>query len=175
MGVRAVPLCQRITMTYQPFHDLFPELAEAETRSITVLHDRSEIGLPPGRYTFYEMFCNDRGCDCRRVFFYVVSSFRQGPEAVIAWGWESPEYYADWLGDDDPEGIADMIGPCQNSMSQCSELAGPLVDVVRDWLLRDEAYVDRVKRHYRLFRARIDAKPGTSRSRRKRRRRKRPS
>ena len=149
-------------MTYQLFHDLFPELAERETRSITVFDEDSVTGLPPGRYTFYEMFCNEPGCDCRRVFLYVVASFRQGPEAVIAWGWETPAYYADWLGDDDPEGIADMIGPCQNDLSPRTELADHLIDLFRNWLLRDEAYVERVKRHYDLFRTSIDGPATTS-------------
>ena len=60
-------------MPFQLFHDLFPAIAEAETRSITVFEDQSTTGLPKGHYAFCEMFCNERDCDCRRVFFYVVS------------------------------------------------------------------------------------------------------
>ena len=161
-------------MPYQPFHDLFPEMAEAETRSITVFPDQAEIGLPPGQYGFCEMFCNERGCDCRRVFFYVVASFREGPQAVIAWGWESPEFYAKWLHDDDPEMIAELIGPSLNLGSPKTELADGILDLVRDVLLRDKEYIERIQRHYWRFRAKIDGKSMvTSRKRKKKRKEKR--
>ena len=151
-------------MPYQLFHDLFPEMAEDETRSITVFGESSETGLPPGQYMFCEMFCNDRGCDCRRVFFYVVASFRKDPVAVIAWGWEKPEFYAKWLHDDDPLMLQELTGPCLNLGSPQSEFAEDLLDLVREILLRDEAYIERVKRHYRLFRSRIGEKtPATPR------------
>ena len=158
------------------FHDLFPEIAEAETRSITVTRSRSQIGLPQGSYGFCEMFCNERGCDCRRVFFYVVASFGKGPQAVIAWGWEPPAFYAKWLKDDDPEDISALKGPILNSLSPQTELAPALLDLARNVLLRDEAYVERIKRHYWLFRARIDSRPASrpkSGDRRRNKRRKR--
>ena len=143
-------------MPYQPFHDLFPEMAEEETRTITVFDESSETALPPGQYAFCEMFCNERGCDCRRVFFYVVSSFRKDPVAVIAWGWEKPAFYAKWLRDDDPAMIQELMGPTLNVGSPQSELAEDLLDLVREVLLRDAAYIERVKRHYKLFRAKIE-------------------
>ncbi|MFH1008279.1 MAG: hypothetical protein V1800_12390 [Candidatus Latescibacterota bacterium] len=143
-------------MPYQLFHDLLPTIAEAETRTITVFGDQPETGLPPGQYVFYEMFCNERGCDCRRVFFHVVSSFRDGPEAVVAWGWETPEFYAKWLHDDDPNTIAELIGPSLNFGSPETELADGILDLFRNVLLQDETYVDRVKRHYRQFRNKVD-------------------
>ena len=155
-------------MPYQLFHDLFPEMPEEETRSVTVFGDRSETGLPPGQYAFCEMFCNERGCDCRRVFLYVVASFRKGPEAVIAWGWESPEFYANWMGDDDPQMIAELMGPCLNLGSPQTELARALLHFVRNVLLQDEAYVEGIKRHYRHFRTRIDGRSMASSRPRKR-------
>ena len=145
-------------MPYQSFHDLCPQTAEAETRSITVLGDDSPTGLPPGQYVFCESFCNEPRCDCRRVFFCVISSFRRGPEAVIAWGWEKPEFYAMWMHDDDPETVRRLVGPCLNLGSPATELADALLDLARNVLLRDAAYVERVKRHYRMFRNKIDAK-----------------
>ncbi len=78
-------------MPYAFFKDLCPELAESETRTITV-QDELSLGLPAGEYTLREMFCNERKCDCRRVFFYVVSSLKNDVEAVIAYGWESPKF-----------------------------------------------------------------------------------
>jgi len=145
-------------MPYQLLYDLFPAIADEETRSITVVGDESETGLPAGGYAFCEMFCNEPGCDCRRVFFHVIASFREGPEAVIAWGWESRAFYVKWMGDDDPRAIADLMGPYLNIGSPQSELAEPLLVFVREVLLKDKAYVERIKRHYQLFRSKIDGK-----------------
>ena len=146
-------------MPYQLLYDLFPKMAEEQTRSITVFDDGSKTGLPAGNYAFCEMFCNEPGCDCRRVFFNVIASFRQGPEAIIAWGWESRDFYVKWMGFDDPQIIAELMGPCLNIGSPQTESAQPLLRLVRDVLLQDKAYVERVKQHYRLFRAKIDGKP----------------
>ena len=159
-------------MPYQLFHDLFPEMAERETRTITVLED-SDLGLAPGDYSFLEMFCNEGGCDCRRVFFYVVSSLRKDVEAVVAWGWETPDFYAKWMKDDDPQVVAELKGPTLNLASPQTPLAPAILDLCRNVLLRDQAYVERVKRHYRGFREKIDAKPvGRSRPSKVRRKRK---
>ncbi|GEM_PF-283311 len=144
-------------MFYAPFHEYFPQMAEKETRSITV-PEHSVFNLPAGEYGFLEMFCNEPGCDCRRVFFSVLSSFREKTEAVIAWGWESGEFYANWLGDDDPRSIADLKGPALNLGSPQSRLAPAILELVKNVLLADQAYVERVKKHYRMFRDKIDKK-----------------
>lgn len=161
-------------MPFQQFHELFPEIGMAETRSIAVLTDDGESGLPPGDYGFCEMFCNERGCDCRRVFFYVMASFSDEPQAVIAWGWEPREFYAKWLhGDDDPAVLDELVGPCLNLGSSATELAPGILRLVCNVLLADEEYVERVKRHYWLFRARVDGKSSTSSRKRRMRMRKR--
>lgn len=159
-------------MPYQLFHELFPETAERETRTVTVLRN-SASGLPPGEYGFLEMFCNEVDCDCRRAFFFVVSSMRGEVEAVIAWGWETPDFYAKWLTEPDPHTIAEMMGPILNFGSPQTELAPAILGLFRDVLLRDEAYIERVKRHYKMFRKKIDGgSPGKSRPRRARKKRK---
>ena len=68
-------------MPFAPFHDYFPQVAEQEKRMITVL-DGSSAGVPPGDYSLLEMYCDEPGCDCRRVFLYILSSFRKDVEAV---------------------------------------------------------------------------------------------
>ncbi len=159
-------------MPYQLFHDLFPEMAERETRMITVPEDAG-LGVPSGNYSFLEMFCNDTGCDCRRVFFYVVSSLRKDVEAVIAWGWETRDYYENWLHDPDPKLVDELKGPTLNIGSPQTALAGDLLDLSQQVLLSDQAYVERVKRHYRMFRDKIDEMPERPRPSRARRKRKR--
>lgn len=142
-------------MPYAPFSKYFPDLAENETRSITVT-ELYDLGLPSGVYSFIEMFCDENGCDCRRVFFYVISSFRKKVEAVIAWGWEDEEFYKKWMKDDDPKIISSLKGPILNAASPQSKYALPILELVEDVLLQDKAYIERVKRHYKMFREKVD-------------------
>ena len=73
-------------MPFELLHSRLPELAERETRTVTVVIDKPSGLLPPAEYGFLEMFCNEPGCDCRRVFFTVISSLTQEAEAVTAYG-----------------------------------------------------------------------------------------
>ena len=111
------------------FLEHFPEIAERETRTITLLQ-RSPSGLAPGDYSLLEMFCDEAGCDCRRVMFCVVSSHTKDVEAVVAYGWESRDFYAKWMHDDDPDVIDELQGPILNLASPNSQLMLP--NVIQD-------------------------------------------
>jgi hypothetical protein len=143
-------------MPFVAFHKLFDEVARLETRSIHLAPGALSM-LPGGQYQFVEMYCDEKNCDCRRVFFSVFSSRSGEMDAVIAWGWESRAYYAQWMGDDDPEMIAEMQGPVLNRSSPQSKYAGEILDLAESVLLSDPVYVDRIKRHYAMFRAKIDS------------------
>ena len=77
-------------MFFVPFHDFYPELAEAETRHAILMEPTN--GLPGDTYALVELYCNEPGCDCRRVMLMVVAK-KRGPLAVISYGWESLEFY----------------------------------------------------------------------------------
>jgi hypothetical protein len=155
-------------MPYVDFHSAFPAVAEAETRSVTL--PRTMSGLPAGTYTFVEMFCDEVGCDCRRVFFLVVASPSKPPVAVIAYGWEDRAYYFKWMGVDDPRIIDDLKGPVLNLASPQSSLAPAVLALFEEVLLPDAAYIDRVKRHYAMFRQHIDRRQPQSQTRRPKKR-----
>jgi hypothetical protein len=144
-------------MPYSLFHSRFPEVAERETRTITVI-EPSHLNVPPAHYSFLEMFCDETACDCRRVFFSVVSSLQSDIKAVIAWGWEDQNFYMKWMGDNDPRVINDLIGPVLNPASPQSDLAPALLEMFQELLLQDTAYIERVKQHYIMFREKIDNK-----------------
>ena len=144
-------------MPYILFHNLFPETAERETRTITVLPN-SNLGLPSAHYGFLEMFCDESGCDCRRVFFYVVSSACKDVQAVVAYGWEPYDFYARWMHDDDPEIVVELKGPALDLSTPQSDLAPAILDLIRNLILKDEVYVERVKMHYKMFREEIERK-----------------
>ncbi|MCK5155347.1 MAG: hypothetical protein KAQ69_02870 [Spirochaetales bacterium] len=159
-------------MPYSLFHDRFPDVAERETRTVTVI-DSSAYNLPSAQYAFLEMFCDEPGCDCRRVFLSVVSPLKKDILAVIAWGWEEREFYIKWIGDDNLYTINDLIGPTLNSASPQSNLAPALLNLFRKLLIQDTIFVERVKRHYAMFRREIDNKTSRVVQGKKKRRQKR--
>ena len=153
-------------MSYAQLYELLPDLAMEETRTMTVfLHN--VYGLPPGDYGLVEMYCNDENCDCRRVFLMVISSVTKSPVATITFGWESKAFYAKWfnMGKDIDfseldeftlDSVNHLHGIHLNEASKQSKIAPKILRMVSDYLHEDKAYVDRLKRHYKLFRAKID-------------------
>lgn len=144
-------------MPFTAFYSLFPDLAKRETRVLTVVPG-ADIPLPPGEYSFVEMFCDEEDCDCRRAFFTVISMPANKTEAIISWGWESADFYKDWasgFGDDDM--IEQMRGPTLEFNSPLSQNARVLLTVFSRLILADPTYVERVKRHYAQFRHAIDS------------------
>jgi hypothetical protein len=134
-------------MPYEPFYARFPEIAEKETRTITV---QNQASIPKGNYGLIEMYCNEPGCDCRRVFFDVYDWERGISMAIIAYGWESKTFYAKWFGGNDPDTIRDLQGPVLNFGSPQSKHAQTFLALI-EGVLRDSQYVARLKRHYRVF------------------------
>jgi hypothetical protein len=70
-------------MPYESFRARFPEIAEKETRTITIMNHAS---IPTGNYGLIEMYCNEPACDCRRVFFDVYDWERGTSMGIIAYG-----------------------------------------------------------------------------------------
>lgn len=58
--------------------------------------------------------------------------------------------------DNDPEVVADLKGPVLNLGSPASALAPALLELMQNVLWQDVHYIERVKRHYQMFRQRID-------------------
>lgn len=142
-------------MSFMSMHNLLPELAERETRSIMFSPEQDSDGriVPGEEYAFVELFCTDPGCDCRRVMFDVISRKSGGKhEAMITWGWEDKEFYRknvkfDLTEDD----LAELTGPALASGQSQGKAAPLLLDSITYILREDQEYAERVKRHYRLF------------------------
>lgn len=143
-------------MSYRRFRDHFPELAEQETRVIRVLEPSPFPGVPAGEYALLELFCTDEDCDCRRVMWMVTSEREKSTVAVVAYGWGNAAFYREWLGRDDPEIIREMQGPVLNMASSQSSYAPSILNMLTRVIVPDKSYIHRVKRHYALFRNRIE-------------------
>lgn len=150
-------------MPFVPFDTRFPGLAERETR-VVVVFNREPI--PPDTYAFAESYCDDRGCDCRRVFLNVLSEKQQLHHATIGFGWESREFYRKWMhGAVDEEDLREIQGPALQRMTAQGSLAPNFLEIFGEIVLNEE-YVDRVKRHYRMFREAVDKEHASAPSRR---------
>jgi len=146
-------------MSYQLFHDYFPEIAERETRGILLQEPHRFTDIPPGNYGFLEAFCNEPGCACRRVMWMVHREQQPNPVAVIAYGWGSARFYTNWFGQADPDIIKEMQGPILNMASPQSPYAPAILEMMKLLVLNDKHYINRVKNHYTLFRNKIDTEP----------------
>lgn len=144
-----------IFMAYAPFYEKFPALAEKETRSITAaIGQQSSMDS----YALAESYCDELDCDCRRVFFSVMSEKQKKIVAVVAFGWENKNFYAKWLGSNDPQTLKELIGPSLNLASAQSRYAPELLKLIDDFVLQDNNYIERLKRHYALFKEEIGKK-----------------
>ena len=146
-----------------PFMEKFPELAARETRSVTT---NEHPDLPDGEYGFLELYCNEPGCDCRRVIIDVLRPETGWSKvwATIGYGWESPEYYGKWEGAGEP---IELKGPYLDTLNPQSEYSPALLDLFR-MLIESPEYVDRLRRHYQTFKESIDREHNRSVARRKR-------
>src|ERR1022692_1671439 len=84
-------------MPMTPFMERFPDVGARETRSATVTQRQD---LPDGEYGFLELYCDEPGCDCRRVTICVLRPETGWSKiwATISYGWESVDFYREWRG-----------------------------------------------------------------------------
>jgi hypothetical protein len=132
-----------------PFDHLCPELAAREMLMLHVVE--AGLPLPVGDYGFIEFYCEERGCDCRRVIFRVVSL--QHPERILAtinYGWESVQFYTRWMHGDAEAGreISDAV---LDPLNPNSELADALLEAFRELLKLRPQVPEQLKRHYKVF------------------------
>ena len=148
-------------MKYTPFHQYFPELASKETTCITLLRG-NELSLPADEYGLIELFCETADCDCRRTMLMVVSAKSKETLAVINFGWENARFYENWYGSKNKTVIDDLKGPCLNIMAPQSKYAAKILILVSSTVLKDSGYVERIQRHYKLFKDKLN--PGENES-----------
>jgi hypothetical protein len=147
-------------MPFAPFYEHFLDVAQEETRSLIVL--KPEGKLPAGTYALTELYCDEEGCDCRRVVFQVWSD-RGRPErpdiaATVSFGWEPESFYREWASFPlSKEDLDEVKGPGLMSMAPQSEYAADLLPLVK-MALQSELYVERLVRHYAMYRKVVDAR-----------------
>ncbi len=131
-----------------PFTMRFPELGPQETRTAFFPDDGGKI--PRGKYAFVELYCEEEDCDCRRVMLTVIEeSTPRKIWATISFGWDLPRPFAAWAKVHELEAAAS--GAFLDPLCPQSEYAAEFLDLFEWMITQDPAYVERLKRHYAMF------------------------
>jgi len=131
----------------ESLYSKLPELAEKETRMVIVMHENKQ--LPPGEYAMLESYCNDKKCDCRRVFINVECTGKI--LATIGYGWEDIKFYEKWAGDSD---IAkDAKGPILELGGVYTNMSNDILKFFKEIMLMDETFLNRLRSHYAAFKS----------------------
>jgi hypothetical protein len=120
------------------FHDLFPEVAERESRTAQIRSDIGDGEIPAGDYLFVESYCTDPDCDCQRVLLSVTER-RLGIVATISYGFNPSNF---------PLGL-NSPNPLLDPFNRQSKFAEDILALFKEVVL-DEEYDERLKRHYRI-------------------------
>jgi hypothetical protein len=143
---------------YTAFHHKFPDIGVTETRTVIEVDN----GRRGDTFLFLELYCDEVDCDCRRVFIQVASAKAQEARraatvATLVYGWEGDQFYRDWARHPlNAEDLLDLKGPAFPRLQPQSARSEEMLAHFKD-LLKDPAYVARIKRHYAMFRADIDS------------------
>ncbi len=144
-------------MYMTPFLRLFPDLAMIEMRTATVEATVQDVdGLPDGNYGFFELYCDDPECDCRRVMINVISRDTGAKVwATINFGWEDSPFYRAWS-HDAPD--ADKFAGASLDPLNAQTRHSPTLLALFNLVLEDAAYIARLKSHYQMFKAALPQK-----------------
>lgn len=94
----------------RPFDLVFPDVAQRESFAIEAVDDE---GDPKATFVFRELYCPDRGCDCRRVMLQV--SVADDDEVVATIGYSFEHHRTQRLG------IPQIMLDPMNTQSDLSE------------------------------------------------------
>jgi len=120
------------------FFARLPEIAQADTRCL-IIPGNDNTGRT---YGFVESYCDDKDCDCRRVFINVISVKSSEILATISYGWESKEDYNEWFGGMECSILEDFARPNLAPGLQQSKYAADFLRLFKV-IIKDEKYVDR--------------------------------
>lgn len=132
-------------MVMTPFHDVCPEIAESETRTVTLLAPQGR--LPADTYAFVEVYCILPGCPCQNVLLNVYDRNHRHL-ATINHALQPGGAFGDEEDDDDLCTFLDPFNPQ-------SPLADDILDLFRSMVCLP-AYEERLRRHREMVRRRVD-------------------
>lgn len=138
-------------MYFASFHTKFPILTLKESLILDV-GPNSYKSIPKGRYVFWESYCTNNKCDCRKVILNVTDKENPGKTlATIDYGWESAKFYGKWLHGDNDTG-KEMEGASLEVFGrQQTEHSRDFLELFNDYLKDNKDFVKVFMNHYKLF------------------------
>ncbi len=126
------------------FGVVFPAIAASETRVFIIPEDSNqEFGaIPAGEYGLMEWYCNEPGCDCRRVMIHVVARRGMAHVASINHAFDPPA-------PDAPGGIT--VRTFLDPLNKQTKFSNDILRLCTELVLSDDAYCQRLVRHYKMF------------------------
>ncbi len=133
---------------FESFGGICPEIANKE---LYCLDMKMSSILPRGRYYFLESYCNDRNCDCRKVIIIITNGKKIF--ATIGYGWESLEFYKNWIGD---KNLAKhLLGASLEMGGFQSEFANDFLNIFKKLISDNSRFTEMIKNHYKLFKDKL--------------------
>ncbi len=136
-------------MEFISFADRHEVITRTETRGVEI-GEQNEWGIPPGHYAFFESFCIDDACDCRKVMVTIFQIESQQIVATIGYGWERAEFYTAWMYGDEEAGAL-LVGSHLEPIGLQSPDAFKWLDLWESQIISNETYRARICEHYRIF------------------------
>lgn len=126
-------------MSLQPYSVIFPGTDEPV---MAMQLDHKSGKIPKGNYGFIELYCTDKGCDCRRTTMFVLNEKMQ-EKAAISMGFDPDD---------------ELAGPFLDEFHKQSPYAGQLLDIFVELINEYPEFVEAMHRHYREVRTKVEGK-----------------
>ena len=134
---------------------LLPELARTEA-TICESPSLAELGLDT-KYFLREYYCNEIGCDCRRLLVHFLPWHNDGqPTAWVNYGWEKAKFYRKRVGD--PALAREMASATLERLAEQGPHARRFLAIFQN-TIADQMTVARFRRHYLAVKAQLTATP----------------
>lgn len=127
-------------MPQHPYSAIFPDRDEP---ILVLTLQRKQGKIPKGEYAFLELYCTDKGCDCRRVTIVVINR-KMETKAVISMGFDPRE---------------PLAGPFLDDSHRQSPYAEELLQHFVAIINEQPENLAMLQRHYRQVRKEVEGKP----------------
>ena len=124
----------------------------SDTHQVRTVKIAQSPELPDGQYSFIDCYCIEPECDCRKTMIQVTHNGRL--VSIINYGWESPEFYKNWMGSDDEfHSMPEMYGASIDITSP--DLVNPIGMLALFNALLNEKWIANFKRYYSTVKAAV--------------------
>lgn len=123
----------------EPYQQIFPDAKEP---NMTLELSRKVGRIPKGKYTFFECYCTDPGCDCRRATILVVNE-KGKQKAAIGLGFDP----------DQP-----LAGPFLEDFEKHAPYADELLDLFVDAINENDDWLAAMYDQYRAVRRKVEGR-----------------